>query len=1007
LKKKRKIKQQLMYHSPRGVQYTREQMLERRALFFEPVQSQEELAMFLKVFFGICLPNHPLDECSTSTPLQLVWDVYHTMLTNEGAKSHVVAASRNSAKCLATGTLVATPKGPVEIQNLKLGDTVYNEHGKEIKVLMLHNQGEQECVHINTRGGSIVCTPNHRWLTFCRRSLREGISTTAQILTSRRVIKRVEITSPMGDKHEPHAYALGALLGDGCSTECGVRISSKNDKIPNKVALILGSPRALKLSSNNYSYIIKSPLKHGVKWHFSDFYEKHIRNKHSYEKTVDLDEIKTWNRQSLVAFMAGLIDTDGSVFMSSATGKQVHISFGCQSKATVESVAYLVEALWQIKPTIHVATRGYVHGPVYYCSINSIYHCKRILLELDEHIVTDSKKYKPEYDELRPNNFNPSCGGVGKVTHVGMTQCWDITVDSPTSLYCLQNGLVTHNTLCSSIMHFLAMIHFRRKCVHLASQKDQARVCMQYMDSFCRLPEVEEFFTVVNTEARSLDGLPPNWFTSKPDTMVEIATATMRGANAKRGNFITEDEVDLTDRKILAEVAGMLDPTQDEHQFDPIVVALSSRKTNSGPLQDRIDEAEADKAAGKKERIKLHKFSVIDWMKKCDKHGEPTGTLYVNQDTLHLAWDDDGYATLLDTEKPKYKPYQYYKSCRTCDVLIPCLGRCAKQVETTKRLRSHDFVFGLMREVKDIGILIAQYLNWKPETTGNVFRTFNYNMHVGTAAAAWALAFGTKPPEGLTITALARELRIQQWFIMWGIDWGFSDAAACVVAAYNKLSQKLIILKVLTLKEHSPQQFADRCVIDFGKDYFPYLVCPDTEDPASHTYFQKYRIKTRRSKPKRIVTGVSQIRGLLWNPHTQSSTFMIVAEPYDPHYDHAMECARQMSQWRHKVTPMGTFDLSSFEDGQDHTVDPIRYILDRFLVDKSKVSVSDTPVVSAPTSPTVHPLMLQSIQETYRQHGVSPDVMSALSVDSLLTEAQKLTDPLDSQTKSCKVRFSF
>jgi hypothetical protein len=133
---------------------------------------------------------------------------------------------------------------------------------------------------------------------------------------------------------------------------------------------------------------------------------------------------------------------------------------------------------------------------------------------------------------------------------------------------------------------------------------------------------------------------------------------------------------------------------------------------------------------------------------------------------------------------------------------------------------------------------------------------------------------------------------------------------------------------------------------------------------------------------------------------------MIVSEPYDVHYDHANELIRQMMNWRHKLTPFGTWDLESFEAGNDHLIDCNRYILDRFLIDKTQVSIASQIDTSPIIAQTVNPLTLQSIQETYRQHGVSPDVISAVDVNSMLIEAEKLSDD-GVQKRSSKVRFSF
>jgi hypothetical protein len=78
---------------------------EELELFWEPVKTKEELKEHIKTFLDIEFPDQIIDEESTSTPLDFIWDVYSYMTTNKGYSRHVVAASRNSFKTLTTAVL--------------------------------------------------------------------------------------------------------------------------------------------------------------------------------------------------------------------------------------------------------------------------------------------------------------------------------------------------------------------------------------------------------------------------------------------------------------------------------------------------------------------------------------------------------------------------------------------------------------------------------------------------------------------------------------------------------------------------------------------------------------------------------------------------------------------------------------------------------------------------------------------------------------------------------------
>jgi hypothetical protein len=530
----------LVRFEPNNIDGALEKQLESvyEQMLLQPCHTKEELNQWIKTFLGISLPDATLDtDNSNSSPLGFIWDVYEAALTGNTEKtSFVVAASRNSTKCLKEGTLVATPRGPVEIQELKTGDTVYDEYGKPVKVTAVHDQGIQDCVDlVHSRSVIATCTRNHKWSTFDVRRPESIVDKKVENFHASTRIKRNTLDLPLGDKREPLAYVLGAFLGDGCSTEWGLRISSQNDLIPTKVANILGT--SWSKMKGNFTYIIKSQ-RPGVRWNFSDFYEKCIRNRKAHEKIVDMEELKKWDRLSLLEFVAGLLDTDGSVYTTAVTGFQVHINFGVQSKDMVDAFIYACQALWQFTPNLKISKQThYVNGPLYYVKINHAYYCKRMLKELDPHLVTPSKKYKEEYDSIAPNNFSERGYGV-RIRDAGRHPCWDITVDSPTSLYTLYNGAVTHNTLGVSILEFMLMLHFGRDIIHMAAILDQSDAAVNYLNNFLRIPAVKRFASTDNRRMKVLKGLPKTEDRPTTSCRMRVIVASKESANAQRASVL-------------------------------------------------------------------------------------------------------------------------------------------------------------------------------------------------------------------------------------------------------------------------------------------------------------------------------------------------------------------------------------------------------------------------------------------------------------------------------------
>jgi hypothetical protein len=104
------------------------------------------------------------------------------------------------------------------------------------------------------------------------------------------------------------------------------------------------------------------------------------------------------------------------------------------------------------------------------------------------------------------------------------------------------------------------------------------------------------------------------------------------------------------------------------------------------------------------------------------------------------------------------------------------------------------------------------------------------------------------------------------------------------------------------------------------------------EDPASPSYFAKHKIMSLDTKPSRIEPGVSQIRGLLWNPMTQTADFAILDDSQMDNKN--IMLVEAMEHWTHRKTPLG-FDMTKFEENSDwdHPIDALRYALTPFQED--------------------------------------------------------------------------
>lgn len=418
----------------------------------------------------------------------LSWKLHDTQLQiydsiNSSTSSvYVVLSSRQIGKCRAKTDTCLTPNGPVQMQHIKKGDKVYgyNSDGtiSLCNVLDSWSTGEKEVVDLIHNNRVLeTCTKDHRWLT-----TNLGIKQFKKVRKVQDFYKGVAINRsfidiPCGTVNEPHAYALGALLGDGCSKQGTnkINISSENDIIPNRIASILNAQYVYKNSKNNFTWVISHEEKKtvGSSSYYNqsvhcNYYDQWCRDKYAHEKIADWDVINTWNRESCLNFLAGLLDTDGNIIV---VNNILTIQLGMQAKPVIDIVEKLIYKLWQYKASRTVDKRKkYKNGPVYNVKISQNLFSKRALKELSPYLSLERKKWKPEYENCLENNSNKEKVGV-KLSKPYKAECWEITVDSDTNMYLTGNGLITHNSflLCTYVIEY-AMKHAGVKICYLAPQ---------------------------------------------------------------------------------------------------------------------------------------------------------------------------------------------------------------------------------------------------------------------------------------------------------------------------------------------------------------------------------------------------------------------------------------------------------------------------------------------------------------------------------------------------------
>lgn len=349
--------------------------------------------------------------------------------------------------CIATGTQILTSSGIKEIQDIVPGDIVYgyNIDGSisETKVIKNQYMGYQKVTEMIYKGQSVgAFTDNHRFLTNSKSSVYRGNPinrelTFGEIIPENTYIVR-DFVSTGGSVFEPHAYAIGAFIGDGCCTEKignTLKISSKDDKIPKKISELLG---VLYKKTFDYNWVLTSNIekyKHSDKVTFN-YYNEWLKGKNYLEKNFDFNIVNDWDRESCLNLLAGLHDTDGNLYV----GKdRCDFEYTSCNLDLIKNINKLILKLFQVEGHIKVDNRSNV--PCYKLKISSNFHVARIINELKPYSALD---YKVNIDKLYKSGENRNAAKIQKGKSF-MSDTWDIEVDNDTHLYLTAHGFVTHN----------------------------------------------------------------------------------------------------------------------------------------------------------------------------------------------------------------------------------------------------------------------------------------------------------------------------------------------------------------------------------------------------------------------------------------------------------------------------------------------------------------------------------------------------------------------------------
>jgi hypothetical protein len=364
-------------------------------------------------------------------------------------------------RCLEEGTLVATPNGPVPIEELKIGDEVigYNEfNDPEVTIVSATwDNGTQEVIPLYNNGTFYFsATENHQVLAchefyfnksrshYLKEKYGYKLKPVAE-LTKRHRVKKQYVFDLIkgGEKHVSEAYVIGALLGNSCardnknsdgSHQKNIYISCEDNIVPKKIASILQCEYEPPQHNNHtYKLIIgKGALDR------MPFYREWINGRYSHEKVVDYKEVESWDKESQLDFLAGVIDTDGSVYYDQKNSKSgIEIQIAMQAKSVIDACLDIIYKFFQEDFKIYIDDRGkYKNGPVHCILASSNLLACRVI---DALRGRSFKCDRIDTSHVSKLGIKPDRAGFSKGDPY-FANTYDITVCNNTNLYILHRG---------------------------------------------------------------------------------------------------------------------------------------------------------------------------------------------------------------------------------------------------------------------------------------------------------------------------------------------------------------------------------------------------------------------------------------------------------------------------------------------------------------------------------------------------------------------------------------
>lgn len=493
-------------------------------------------------------------------------------------------------------------------------------------------------------------------------------------------------------------------------------------------------------------------------------------------------------------------------------------------------------------------------------------------------------------------------------------------------------GRGSGKTLVVSIAQLLAVIHGKRDVVHVGAIEAQAKRAYDYIQKYLLSPRVKDLINPPKTpeDKRILQKniMEKTVLNIKGEICtIEVLPCTIKAVNGPHVPFVTVDEIDTISGeavKAYKDIAGMLD---SKNGMKPLRVNISTRKTRHGLMEKQMSEAVK---TGKT----VIRWTALEFMEQCPESdsGNERTTYFVNIDQNDVLTPAK-FSALASSKRNEYEMVEAFNKCGKCPLLPWCRGDARNQISNSPMLKSKQEILAkVMGEGPDW--TSAQLFNLKPSAEGVVFKEFEEKRHIKTWNDMWQILTGMPYPGECSHSIFVRKCRSMKLRCYAGMDFGWTNPNTLIVLFIDNMDNVYVVM-CDGLTQVSAPQWMYNVKAKHHNNYTPDLYFIDTVDPGNIMEMRKLGLPVSDEKAKQeINTGVQVIKKWLRTPGNGEPKIFINNETCKP-------LIEELKTYHYKTNTAGEV-TEDFDKGDDHWIDPLRYIMTKIFARNAAILISDS-----------------------------------------------------------------